>query len=235
MNSKSFIQTRHKKDNKMREGGTRSIKTVVDAERRKKKPKNKVVFILVWFSWFTCAVWGLCWYHYLNTFCVSSFNGSKCFQTFFPQPSIYLFFSTVPGWILGEIHTSDSSWLKFPPGPGWRWSAFYGRVLGRWYGTRWEMMLLLTCNLPCYSMASMASKAPPAHVPSWILEGPPLCNTWPIPPGNDENGEETATFQTLDKDGNGDFGSNFFMRLRFFVVALGMNMCPPCCNFRVPH
>lgn len=46
MNSKSFIQTRHKKDNKMREGGTRSIKTVVDAERRKKKQKTRLFLFL---------------------------------------------------------------------------------------------------------------------------------------------------------------------------------------------
>jgi len=46
MNSKSFIQTRHKKDNKMREGGTRSIKTVVDAERRKKNQKTRLFLFL---------------------------------------------------------------------------------------------------------------------------------------------------------------------------------------------
>ena len=29
-----------------------------------KKPKNKVVESAIWFNWFTCTVWGLCWYHY---------------------------------------------------------------------------------------------------------------------------------------------------------------------------
>ena len=28
-----------------------------------KKPKNKVVESAIWFNWFTCTVWGLCWYH----------------------------------------------------------------------------------------------------------------------------------------------------------------------------
>lgn len=70
----------------------------------------------------------------------------------------------------------------------------------------------------------MAWQAPFVQVFSWILGGgPPLCNTGPIPPGNDENGEETATFQTLDKDGNGDLTwLKFLVRLRFFLlVAVG--------------
>ena len=29
-----------------------------------KKPKNKVVESAIWFNWFTCTVWGLCWYHF---------------------------------------------------------------------------------------------------------------------------------------------------------------------------
>ena len=29
-----------------------------------KKPKSKVVESAIWFNWFTCAVWGLCWYHF---------------------------------------------------------------------------------------------------------------------------------------------------------------------------
>ena len=30
----------------------------------RKKPKSKVVESAIWFNWFTCTVWGLCWYHY---------------------------------------------------------------------------------------------------------------------------------------------------------------------------
>ena len=33
-----------------------------------KKPKNKVVVSVVWFNSFTCAVWGLCWYHSFCSF-----------------------------------------------------------------------------------------------------------------------------------------------------------------------
>ena len=46
MNNKSFIHTRHEKDNILREGGTRSIKTVVDAERRKKNQKARLFSFL---------------------------------------------------------------------------------------------------------------------------------------------------------------------------------------------
>ena len=31
-----------------------------------KKPKNKVVESAIWFNWFTCTVWGLCWYHFVS-------------------------------------------------------------------------------------------------------------------------------------------------------------------------
>ena len=30
----------------------------------RKKPKSKVVESAFWFNWFTCTVWGLCWYHF---------------------------------------------------------------------------------------------------------------------------------------------------------------------------
>ena len=31
-----------------------------------KKTKNKVVESAIWFNWFTCTVWGLCWYHFFE-------------------------------------------------------------------------------------------------------------------------------------------------------------------------
>ena len=32
-----------------------------------KNPKRKVVVSAIWFNWFSCTVWGLCWYHFVYT------------------------------------------------------------------------------------------------------------------------------------------------------------------------
>lgn len=32
-----------------------------------KAPKSKVVVSVIWFNWFTCTVWGLCWYQFYQT------------------------------------------------------------------------------------------------------------------------------------------------------------------------
>ena len=81
-----------------------------------KKPKSKVVESAIWFNWFTCTVWGLCWYHFLTSQAGPSPEkenmSPKCPQHVGAQKGIRNFHKTTLRWgfKVRDLPSSDKRW-----------------------------------------------------------------------------------------------------------------------------